>query len=356
MKKLDIYLIRELIVPFLIGTVAVVLMFQANTYMRVAKTLNLENVPIKAILQLIFFETPLYLNMTLPVGMALASSLAISRLARESELTAFRAAGAKILRIIAPIIAFGCLVSVGNFYLGEKVIPPASQQANQIGYTIGILGLAPNVKTNAFLNLRQYAANFEVVEKAGDDLKIRGVTLIEHPQPDVTAITSAKVATYHKGIWAFHDAYFRVIKGMEVQIFHPTADFEINESIVPTDIFAPPMSEEMSIKELQNSIKAGEKLGANTKDLEVKLNVKFSVPAACILFALIGPVFAIIFARSGGFVGVFLSIVIVLVYYNAFVISTEIISKIPQVPGWLAAWLPNILFLIAGIIAIRRLE
>ena len=116
------------------------------------------------------------------------------------------------------------------------------------------------------------------------------------------------------------------------------------------------MTEEMTIKELLDSIKDGRKVGANTKDLEVKLNVKFSVPAACIIFALIGPVFAILFSKSGGFVGVFLSIVIVLLYYNAFVISTEILSKVDQVPGWLAAWLPNILFIIAGVIAIRRLE
>ena len=86
------------------------------------------------------------------------------------------------------------------------------------------------------------------------------------------------------------------------------------------------------------------------------LNVKFSVPAACIIFALIGPVFAIYFARSGGFVGVFLSIFLVLLYYNAFVISTEILSKIGQIPGWLAAWLPNMIFAAIGILAIRRLE
>jgi len=216
--------------------------------------------------------------------------------------------------------------------------------------------LAPNVKTNAFLNLRQYAANFEVVEHDGDDLKIQGVTLIEHPEPGVTALTTAKSATYHNGLWSFHDAYFRVIKDMEVQVFHPRDDFEINESIVSGDLFSPPMAEEMTMKELSDSIKAGKKVGSNTKDLEVKLHIKFSVPAACIIFALIGPVFAIFFSKSGGFVGVFLSIVIVLLYYNAFVISTEILSKIPQVPGWLAAWLPNILFSIAGVIAIRRLE
>jgi lipopolysaccharide export system permease protein len=356
MKRLDIYLIRELIVPFLIGTLSVVLMFQANTYIAVAKTFNLDNIPARAVLKFILFQTPSYLNMTLPVGMALASSLAISRLARESELTAFRAAGARILRVIAPIIGFGCVVAVGNFYLVERIIPPATREANRIAYTIGILGMAPNVKTNAFLNLKQYAANFESVEKDGDDLKIRGVTLIDHPKPDVLSLTTAKTATYHNGVWSFHDAYYRVLKDVELQVYHPKDDFVINESIVSGDLFAPPMAEEMTMKELLDSIKAGRKVGANTKDLEVKLNVKFSVPAACIIFALIGPVFAIVFAKNGGFVGVFLSIVIVLLYYNAFVISTEILSKVDQVPGWLAAWLPNILFIIAGTIAVRRLE
>jgi lipopolysaccharide export system permease protein len=356
LKKLDIYIIRELIVPFLIGTFSVVLMFQANTYMGLAKLYNLDNIPKKAVFQFILYQTPTYLNMTLLVGMSLASSLAISRIARESELTAFRAAGVRILRAVAPIIAFGCVVAIGNFYLVEKVMPPATKAANQIAYTLGILGMAPNVKTNAFLNLRQYAANFESVERDGDDLRIRGVTLIEHPQPDVVALTTAKGATYHKGIWSFHDSYYRVIKDSEVQIFHPKADFEINESIVTGDLFAPPMVEEMTIKELQESIAASKKEGSSSREMEVKLYVKYSVPAACIIFALIGPVFAIFFARNGGFVGVFLSIVLVLLYYNAFVISTEILSKIPQFPTWLAAWLPNILFVIAGVIAIRRLE
>ncbi|WP_204352309.1 hypothetical protein, partial [Klebsiella variicola] len=48
---------------------------------------------------------------------------------------------------------------------------------------------------------------------------------------------------------------------------------------------------------------------------------RFSVPAACVVFAIVGPVFAIVFARNGGFVGVFLSIVLVMLYYNAHVLE-----------------------------------
>ncbi|MDR3687827.1 MAG: LptF/LptG family permease [Fimbriimonas sp.] len=356
MKKLDIYIVRELIVPFLIGTLSVVLMFQANTYIALAKMYNLENIPTKAVFQFILDQTPTYLNMTLPVGMSLAASLAISRLARESELTAMRAAGTKILRVILPIVVFGCFVAIGNFYLVEKVLPNATKAANRIGMEIGILGLQPNMKTNAIINLRQYAASFGLVERNGDDLSIKKVLLVEQPESDSTAFTTAKSATYHNGIWTFHDAYYRVVKGMELQVFRALSDFTINEKIVPGDMFSPPQGEEMTIGELQDSITAGKKVGSNTKRYEVMLHEKFSVPAACILFALIGPVFAIYFARSGGFVGVLLSIILVLLYYNAFVISTEILSKIPQVPGWLAAWLPNLIFAVIGVFAIRRLE
>ncbi len=356
MKKLDFYIIRELIVPFLIGTLSVVLMFQANTYIYLAKTYNLDNLPHKAVFQFILDQTPTYLNMTLPVGMSLASSLAISRLARESELTAIRAAGARILRVITPIIVFGIFVSIANFLLVELVIPPATKAANRIGVEIGIMGLAPNMKTNTIINLRQYTASFGLVERNGEDLQIKKILLVEQPQQDVTALTTAKTATYHNGVWSFHDSYFRIIKGMDLQVFHPLKDFTINEKIVPGDMIAPPVNEEMTTRELIASIEAGRKTGASTKQQEVMLNVKFSVPAACIIFAMIGPVFAIIFARSGGFVGVFLSIVLVLLYYNAFVISTEILSKVNAIPGWLAAWLPNIIFAVIGVFAIRRLE
>lgn len=75
MKTLDRYIIRELIVPFLIGTVAVVLMFQANTLIYMMKTYSVSNVPPLALAQIILYKTPDFLRMTLPVGMALASSL-----------------------------------------------------------------------------------------------------------------------------------------------------------------------------------------------------------------------------------------------------------------------------------------
>jgi lipopolysaccharide export system permease protein len=345
-----------MIVPFLIGTVAVVMMFQANTYIAVAKRLNMENVPLKAVLQYILFSTPTYLNLTLPVGAALGSSLAMSRLARESELTAMRAAGARILRVVAPIAWFGFVIACGHFYMVERIMPKATTEANKIGSQIGFLGYAPDVKTGAMLRLDRYTAYFGTVFRKGDDLEIQRILLIEQPEPDVTSLITSDTARYTDGKWIFENAYLRVLKGQDLITFKPLGQTVVNERIIPGDIFNPPVHEELSAAQLWQSIEAGKRLGNNTKRLEVNFHTKFALPVSCFIFAFVAPVFAIVFARGGGFVGVLLSFGLCILYYNAFIISTEILYKFDFVPGWLAAWITNILFALLGIIAIRRLE
>ncbi|MEZ0327897.1 MAG: LptF/LptG family permease [Fimbriimonas sp.] len=356
MKKLDSYVLKEMMVPFLIGTLAVVLMFQANTYIAVAKRLNMENVPLKAVLQFILFSTPTYLNLTLPVGAALGSSLAMSRLARESELTAMRAAGARILRVIAPIAWFGLGVALMHFYMVERIMPRATTEANRIGMQIGYLGYAPDVKTNAMLNLGKFTASFGSVFKRGEELEIQKILLIEQPEPDVTQLITADKARYTEGKWQFENAYFRILHGQDLTTAKPIGTLVINERIIPGDIFNPPVSEELSASQLWESIKAGRRLGNDTKRQEVAFHTKFALPVACFIFAFVAPIFAIVFARGGGFVGVLLSFGLCILYYNAFIISTEILYKFPFVPAWLAAWITNILFALLGLIAIRRLE
>jgi lipopolysaccharide export system permease protein len=358
LKKLDTYLVREMIVPFLIGTVAVVLMFQINTYMALAKTLNLDNVPFKAVLQFIMYKTPEYMKMTLPVGTSLAAALAMTRIARESELTAMRAAGTRITRVVAPIAAFGLAVAFFNFYIVEKVIPPTSRRANNIARQAGILGYSKQTfKTNAIIELGKFTASFGSVDRTPDDkLVINDVLLFERPEPGVVTITSAKQALYDLGVWSFKQAYLWQVQGEDLVIAKPKGDFVINEKIVVDSMFENASPQESTIPELKTEIASRRKLGQDAKKLEIDLQTRYSVPVACMIFAIVSPVFAVLFSRSGGFVGVLVSFVVVLLYYNAFVVSTEILGKMDVVPVWLAAWSPNIIFGVLGLLALRRLE
>jgi lipopolysaccharide export system permease protein len=347
-----------MIVPFLVGTVAVVMMFQVNTYMGLAKTLQMQNVPFGAVVQDIYYRTPYFLSLTLPLGMALASSLMMTRFARESELTAVRAAGTRILRVLWPIALFGILVSLLNFYDVEYVVPAASRTATDIESRVLGLGLSPSLVSNRVINIRQYAVSLGTVQRKGTsgDMDMTTVMLIERPDFESTAITRAQSATYRNGIWTFKNAFYYYFKGDDVVVAHPRADFVLNERIPVDDIFHNPAPEEESISELRNSIRTARATGLDVHTLELALYNKFSEPFACLVFAFVSPVFSILFARSGGFVGVLLSFVMAMAYYNVYVVCTQILVKIEWIPSLVASWSPNILFVALGLWAVRRLE
>lgn len=357
MKKLDHYVTRELLVPFLIGTLAVVLMFQANLLIFQLKTFSLTAIPVAATLQLILYKTPQFLNMTLPVGMSLAGSLAMSRLVRESELTAFRVAGARILRVVAPIMAFGVLVGLLNYIVAEKVMPPAEARWRQLATQAALLGAAPDFKSNVVVNLRHYTASFGAVQRVdASTVRLSNILLIERPSATELVLYTAESGEYRDGVWRLRGPFVRRLQGLSLFLAKPGKDIVINEPITVESIFTQPLDEEKSAEQLARQIREGKRAGFDTTATEVKLHARYSVPAACVVFALVAPLCAIWFSRSGGFVGVLLSIVLVFLYYNAYIISTEILGRHAIVAPVVSAWLPNALFLSIGLLALRRLE
>jgi len=357
LKTLDRYVLRELIVPFLIGTVAVTLMWQANTLIYLQKTFNLESVPSTAIAQVLLFLTPQYLNETIPVGTALAVSLAVSRLARESELTAMRAAGCSLMRALMPVLVFGGLVAVGEFYLTEKLTPQAERKATDLERKLFFLGASPVFKSNVALELGDYAAFIGTVTRDQDNsMRLTDILLAEPAGVDEVRLVKASVGVYRDGDWVLQNAYLYDVKGDEVLAAKATGDQVIHQRIALQDFFAPPEASEQSLSELRQAIARGKAAGQPTQELEVEYQTRFSVPAACLVFALVAPVFALAFTRSGAFVGVLLSIVLVFAYYNVYVVCTDILARNPSFNPVVAAWLPNVLFGALGVWGLRRLE
>src|SRR5579884_853620 len=122
MKLLDRYLLREMVVPFLIGQAAIVLMLTGTVLYNNAEIFLVHQVPVTDVVRLVLYFVPFLVHMTMPVAMAVAASLSVSRLGRDSELTVMRAAGISLYRIFLPIFVTGIVVSVADFYFGEKVV------------------------------------------------------------------------------------------------------------------------------------------------------------------------------------------------------------------------------------------
>jgi len=82
--------------------------------------------------------------------------------------------------------------------------------------------------------------------------------------------------------------------------------------------------------------------------LMVEIQKKYSIPAACIVFVLIGVPLGVRSRRGGLAIGGGFSIVFFLIYW-AFLIGGEHLSDRKLMEPWLAMWLPNIIVGFAGI-------
>ncbi len=360
MKRIDRYIFKEMVPPFFMAVLIVVVMFQANFYMALGKNDLTRNVPVSAILKILLLETPGFLIQTLPIAVSLAASLAMSRIARESELTAFRSAGTRIMRVLLPVAVFGAFIGALDYVIIDKLAPKGARESMELRTNVNILASVGDFLTNIQFKLQNYTINIgSLTKERGNEEKLtmKNVFLIERPEPGEITFINAPDGTYRQGLWTFRNATtykFRTgSKGCEVI---DSKYLKINQKIAIRDLAMSPEPETLGIQATRQKIADLKKLGQDTRSLEISFHNKLSTPFMCLIFALVSPIFSIKFAKQGGFIGVVISMVVIMLYFNAWVISTQIIGKDPNVNPALAAWLPNVIFMIAGLLGLRSLE
>ena len=333
-------------------------MFYVNMYMYYAKSMSLSHVPPLAIIQAIIFQTPQFLSLTLPASCSLASALAMSRLARESELTAFRIGGASIRRVLLPFAIGGSLVAVGAYFVATRLQPIGDAKAAQRNVEIGIAASGITASTNVPLKFADRYAMFlgSIEMQTGTSLDVKDVILVDYVDRKQFRVITAKRAKYRSEIWTFEDAFERIFDGPELTQFKPKKSFKVRSQFMPSLLGVNISPVPVTPDNLRAEITVLKRAGLDSRAKEIQLYQMGSLPAACVVMSFVSPIFAILFARSGSFAGILLSSLMCMLYFNIHVAAGNILDKFPIVPTWLCAWLPCMLFSVAGLIAIRRLE
>ena len=72
------------------------------------------------------YRMPYWLILTLPIAALLGSLFALTSLSRENEITAMKATGISLYRILTPILLCAFAVSVLAFFFTDRVVPTAT--------------------------------------------------------------------------------------------------------------------------------------------------------------------------------------------------------------------------------------
>jgi len=115
-----------------------------------------------------------------------------------------------------------------------------------------------------------------------------------------------------------------------------------------------------TLTQLGKIIVENKRLGTRSYSKELDYHFKLSVPFSCMVMALCCPPMALRFAKGGGFVGTLLSICLVFVYWNTLLLArmlgTPSPGGQPLLQPVVAAWSQNVLFVVLGLIVLKKSE
>lgn len=363
MRLSDRYIFGELLLPFLIGTLAVLMMLVGNTLFQYLERMIQEKWPVGLVLRALALNIPTVLVMTLPVATALAASLATNRMARDLEITVLRGTGAPLLRLFLPILVFGALVSVVNLYISDRVVPWAwkeQQNAEAFLYNLPKDVVQPNVA----LRLENYAFTVGSVQRVGEGrFRLSKVFVFRYPERpnEYGEAITAETAEYFRDTWTLRDGVVHHfdrngVGTVDARFETMTLSLRVNFSQALTPLTDNQLAN-VTFAELTQRAQDARRLGQTRDALnyEVSRWFKLSLPAMCFVFALCAPPLALRFSRAGSFTGVLLSIIVVFVAWNTLLLM-QYIGKGGLLPPIVAAWSTNVLFSVIGVWLIRAQE
>ena len=137
MKILSRYVLREHLGPLAFALTALTSLLLLNFIAKRFGDLVGKGLPTSVIVEFFLLAIPFTVAMTLPMAVLVAVLYAFSRLASESEITALKASGVSMSRILAPVIGGATVLAIGMVYFNDFVLPEANHRLRILQTDIG---------------------------------------------------------------------------------------------------------------------------------------------------------------------------------------------------------------------------
>lgn len=289
-------------------------------------------------------------RLIIPVAVFVACLYLTGQMAERLEITALKAAGVSLYRLLLPYLAFAFLMTAVFTYLDGFVIPKANK--TRIAFEAEYLqGKSDKVDDNRIF--RQESKNTIFKINYFDESKQTGhrvdVTKFEGDSISETMYVQRMVWQDSTQQWRLQNTTKRLFTEKGYTETHvDTIDTTLN--IYPRDL-ARKTSDiyQLTYPEAQNYIYAIERSGAGSVELpKVQLYGRYAYPFSIVVVIIVG--FALASVRRKGGKGFYIAAgLIVSFLYLVLMKVIEPFGGQGEIAPWLAAVLPHLFFLIIGI-------
>ncbi|NIR46569.1 MAG: YjgP/YjgQ family permease [Gemmatimonadetes bacterium] len=299
------------------------------------------------------YDFPYQMGLSFPVASLFGAVFTVALMSRNFEVTAAKASGISFYRLIGPLVVLGIVLSLAGLALGELV--PITNRLR--AETLEERGSVTTAVRNQFVYGADGGRAYKIRRLNAETGVIRDILIErEGTGPDYpTYSIHAPAAEWDRDSWVLTDGYLhyypqpgRVVTFSFDTLHQP----DFTES--PRELQAEPKDpEEMNFRELGRFIQSIQRSGGDARQLIVQQMLKIAFPMACLIVVLFGSALGMSTGSRGPATGVGIALATVLVYLLTVRIS-EGMGAGGVLPPVLAAWLPNLLFLVIGLILLVR--
>ncbi|MBI5476394.1 MAG: LptF/LptG family permease [Ignavibacteriales bacterium] len=422
--KLYIHILKAHIGPFLFAFLTLMFIFLLQFLMRAIEQLVGKGLSPLVIGELLMLSLSWMIVLAVPMAVLVATLMAFGKLSSQNEITAMKASGMSLYRMIAPVILFSLLLTYLLIEFNNKILPEANHRFKIL--MIDIRRTKPTLTIQAGLFSQDIPGYSILARKTFEQSNnLEGITIYDYTDPSINIVVTAEngkvsfTPDYRKLVMDLYNGEIHQLGSQNKQpyqrmrferhrILMDAEGFEFERSSIGSFDRSDREMSSQEMKGIVDSLETANKLiekqtyvqdqsygsaildprgflsKTNQSDIYqrsvtsalnkarnnqmnisnqlaqieynnrrideflVEIYKKYSVPAACLVFALVGVPLGII-ARKGTFgVAATFSLGFFIIYW-ACLIGGEKLADRDIMSPWLGMWMANIFLFILGV-------
>jgi len=368
-RLLDRYVFREILTSSLLGTLLATFVIFLHGADSLFKLIVGSNPGPRTIVTLLALAMPPVLPLTIPFGVLVGILIGLGRMASDGEIVAMRAAGVPSRKVIAPVLLFATLGMGLAAWASLRLTPYSINQTTRIMEELAANQVTADIQPRVFIedfpNTILYVDDVRP-STPGSPVRWNHVFLADVTNPeerkkglgekaDGPLITVAREAT------AVSDP-----KNNRIELeLHDYSNHEMGKDLVSQDVSAPKIQQNLQGKPQEQVARKPRAMstrellhyrGPDRIEASVELDQRFAYPVACIMLALVGIPLGIATRKGGKSAAYVIAVFLGFFCYWLSSVALVNVARQKSLPVPVAIWLPDVVFGIAGILSLSRME
>jgi LPS export ABC transporter permease LptG len=288
-----------------------------------------------------------------PMAVLIGVLVTFGLLQKGNEITAMKATGISIYRLILPVLVISGCISVALFVFDHFYLPHTNKRQDQLWNTIKGKPTQTYLRPDRKWIFGQHSTIYYYEFFEPDRNHFGSISAFEFDPKtfEITKRVYGLRAHWAPELekWVFEQGWMRSFRGGTVEDYRTFDVATFAELSEPPNYFKKEVkqSSEMNYQELSRYIRDLQQSGFEVVRLKVQLHRKFAYPVIAFVMAVLAIPFALSAGRRGAVAGVAIAIAIAAAYWVTSGLF-EAMGNVNQLPAAVAAWAPTVIFGFAG--------